>query len=208
MAYAERLELFDGVLVPLRRPIRCYLTIFWPCLHLIRYLCGRARTEFPATAATAPVASFLASGLGRRARSTRCAARASPPACTPGGLHRGSMPPWTMGRRSAHTTVPRDRNDVADRIFEAAVKRNAEGIDGQFFRRDRHAQKAGVVLITVFQIELKLGILLRARGDRCPRVIAVGVLLQLVREPVCICISAAAQNSIAPAAQPQIDGDQ
>jgi hypothetical protein len=27
MAYAERLELFDGALLPLRRVMRCYVTI-------------------------------------------------------------------------------------------------------------------------------------------------------------------------------------
>src|SRR5262245_50052802 len=94
---------------------------------------------------------------------------------SPGSPHHASLWPWMVARADA--TIARDRDTVADPVFEAAVKRHAERIDRQLFRRDRHAQKSGIVLIVIFEIEVELGILLRPRRDRRPRIVAVVILL-------------------------------
>src|SRR5262249_4778614 len=52
MAYVDRSELFDGAIVPLVAPDWWNTTARGPRLHLIRYLYGRVRMGFPATATT------------------------------------------------------------------------------------------------------------------------------------------------------------
>src|SRR5262249_43700493 len=95
-----------------------------------------------------------------------------------------------LRRWRPETAVSRHRDAVADGVTEFAFERDAERVDGQFLPRDSYAQQAGIVLIMIFQPEGELVVLRRHRVHRCSGVVAIGILLELVRQAIGVGVSA------------------